>query len=295
MRPESWTAHCGAHRVECRLVLADPRDRDAVCCITHEHVAEAETPGLPARWQVRGREYDSLRTPCGHLFHASALMLHFLVNDMRCPVCRQGAAVKADLACVPASVAEAFACKLEHVAVGEAASLAADAEAPDMLDLRLHTSAQELEAGLRLIVEVHSVADVTVLSSSLACASEAATPDIPAYPVLQAQQSFYRRLERHLVLAQQPVVLVVRLCHVLLEESISSEPLPVDVYQRMASSERPTRALERLRHLSVGGVPCAELLSSSVLRASFTVRLHREYVHLLLLSQLRQYISEYME
>jgi hypothetical protein len=287
MRPESWTAHCGArtHRVECRLTLADPRDRDAVCCITHEHVAEAETPGLPARWQVRGQEYDSLRTPCGHLFHASSLLLHFLVNDMRCPVCRQGAAVKADLACVPASVAAAFSCRLEQAA----------AEVPQLLDLRLHTSAQELEAGLQLIVEVHSEADVTVLSSSLACVPEAATPDLPAYPVLQAQQSFYRRLERHLHSQPTPVVLVVRLCHVLLEESISSEPLHESVYRRMASSERPTRSLGLLRHLRVGGVPCAELLPSSVLRATFMLRLHREYVHLLLLSQLRQYITEYME
>jgi len=294
MRPESWTAHCGAraHRVECRLTLADPRDRDAVCCITHEHVAEAQTPGLPARWNLCGEEYDSLCTPCGHLFHASSLLLHFLVNDMRCPVCRQGADVKADISCVPACAFEAFSCKLEQLTNDEAALGAVDAE--EMLDLRLHTSVQDLESGLQLVVEVHSAIGVTVLSSGLACMPEAATSDQSTHPVLQAQQSFYRRLDCNLI-NTQGAVLVVRLCHVLLEESITSAPLHENVYRRMVYNERQTRTQQRLRHLSVRGVPCAELLPSSDMRATFVIRLNRENVHLLLLSELRQYISDYID
>jgi hypothetical protein len=34
---------------------------------------------------------------CGHVFHAPALALHFLTNNMRCPVCRRGHADKAQI------------------------------------------------------------------------------------------------------------------------------------------------------------------------------------------------------
>ena len=146
-----------------------------------------------------------MRMPCGHLFHTSTLMMHLLTNDMRCPVCRRGARVRASLACVPANASAAFASKLEEMD-GRDQEL-------HVQEVGLYTSREVLEQGLRMVVEVHTASDVTVMSSRLVCELESADQ---VQAVFQAQQSFYRRLEQHLnALAslRMSVMLVFRVSH----------------------------------------------------------------------------------
>lgn len=280
-RPWDVYSDGSEHHALCVLGRADT----ATCSISHDRISESDVPGLPQRWLVDHREYDSMRTPCGHLFHASTLMMHFLTNDMRCPVCRQGAAAKASLECVPDSAAAAFEIKL--------AEMDGRAEELDLHEIGMYTSRETLEDGLRILVEVHSARDVTVLSSRLVC--ESAGLD-GAGPVFRAQQSFYRRLEQHLATlpAQSLVDLVFRISHMLLEESVCSDPLSLDVFRRICGQRHPTRELRRQSQLRFMNVTCCELLPS--LRGpgtAFSFSMNREYMHLLLLSRLQMYLAEY--
>jgi hypothetical protein len=73
----------------------------ATCNIFYIPTSEVEVPELPLAWVLDGIEYDTLTLGCGHVFNPSALTLHFLVSDMRCPACRTGPAVRLDAACLP--------------------------------------------------------------------------------------------------------------------------------------------------------------------------------------------------
>jgi hypothetical protein len=285
-REHPWDVHGTGreHRMQCMLGRANT----ATCSISLDRISESDVPGLPQRWRVNDREYDSMRMPCGHLFHTSTLMMHFLTNDMRCPVCRQGAAVKASLDCVPESAAAAFASKLAEMDERE--------QELQVHEIGLYTTRETLEDGLRLAVEVHTTLDVTVMSSRLVC--EAASPDDGVENVFRAQHSFYRRLEQHLhdMGAQLPtsVLLVFRLTHVLLEESICSDPLSLDVYRRICIQQHYTRELRRQSQLRFMNVLCGGLLPSrGGPCTAFSLSLNREYVHLVLLSRLQMYLAEY--
>lgn len=63
----------------------------------HEKTCDVSFEDMPCKWQG---VYDTLILPCGHVFHPSAIALHFLTRGMRCPVCRAGGEDKLDLSCV---------------------------------------------------------------------------------------------------------------------------------------------------------------------------------------------------
>lgn len=180
-----WNVRCVLHEhtLPCVLGRADPADQNTMCSITHEHIATADVPGLPQLWRVDGNEYDSIRIQCGHTFHTSTLMLHFLLNNMRCPVCRHGVAVKASIDSVPASVVAGFRDKLSEIQERVAA---------DDLGAWHVILAESLEDCLRLVVEVHCVHNVTVMSSRLTHdEADPAQPEASHAPhhVFRAQQS----------------------------------------------------------------------------------------------------------
>lgn len=280
----TWYVHCDelVHRVPCLLVQTDPLDQDAVCSITHDRIATADVPGLPKSWRVKNHEYDSMHMPCGHAFHVSTLMLHFLVNDMRCPVCRHGEHVQASLVCVPETVRGSFQTKLAQIQERE------DALEEQTMGLELITVGT-LEDGMRLVVEIHCADNVTVMSSRLVLVAGDVLPN----PVFRAQQSFYRRLEHHLNSQQAPIMLVFRLWHMLLEDSISSPAIPFCDYTRICADQLPTRELARQRRLSCDNVPCAELLPALSTMQTFSFSVNREYMHMLLLGRLQEYLADY--
>ena len=78
-----------------RLELSEPQPGEE-CCIAMEPIAEHRVEWLPAgpeRQPGAMQGWDALTKgtlPCGHGFHALALLYHFAKNEMTCPCCRQG-------------------------------------------------------------------------------------------------------------------------------------------------------------------------------------------------------------
>jgi hypothetical protein len=52
---------------------------------------------------------------CGHVFSPCALALHFLVQDMRCPICSVGCKTRMNIACVPVNIRPIYAKKMEQL------------------------------------------------------------------------------------------------------------------------------------------------------------------------------------
>jgi hypothetical protein len=85
-----------------------------------------DVPDLPQAWpraddlgsSVVGGGHAGANTvhlPCGHVFSPCALALHFLVQDMRCPICRVGCKTRMDVACVPGDIRPIYAKKMEQL------------------------------------------------------------------------------------------------------------------------------------------------------------------------------------
>jgi hypothetical protein len=66
------------------------------CGIFHLDIPDVDVDGVGPAW-LEDRPYDTAELPCGHVFHACALAVHCLANDMRCPVCRAGLPDKAQV------------------------------------------------------------------------------------------------------------------------------------------------------------------------------------------------------
>ena len=81
------------------------KDEDQ-CSIWHEAIKDVELDGLPKCWKL---SHNAVRLPCNHIFHASAIALHFLTNNMSCPICRDGNPThKMDVKCLPRDQQDVF-------------------------------------------------------------------------------------------------------------------------------------------------------------------------------------------
>ena len=69
------------------LRLTAPREAGEACAITMQPIAESEPP-LADQPTLTCAELPH----CGHRFAAMPLLTHFALNDMRCPMCRDGLA-----------------------------------------------------------------------------------------------------------------------------------------------------------------------------------------------------------
>jgi len=108
---ETWSTRAG-EQMQCELFAAS--DEAVVCGIMHEPTCCVAIEGLPPAWPGAPGP-NSARLQCGHVFHPAALALHFLVADMRCPVCRVGLAETMDMQSVPAEHRLDFQKKLEGI------------------------------------------------------------------------------------------------------------------------------------------------------------------------------------
>lgn len=116
-----WKSSSGDYQVRCKLFHAG--EKIYTCSIMQETTACIEVPDLPATWPLECSEHqhhpcgphaiDTAQLECGHIFHPVALALHFLVTDMRCPICRSGTLEKMNIECVPESARDVFAAKIE--------------------------------------------------------------------------------------------------------------------------------------------------------------------------------------
>ena len=111
-RAETWRSVAGEELV-CDLYSAvDDLD---VCGIMHEPTKTVEVEELPGTWPTGDCACDSARLGCGHVFSAPAIALHFLVSDMRCPMCRAGPTGPMHIESVPAQIRVAYAAKMQRV------------------------------------------------------------------------------------------------------------------------------------------------------------------------------------
>ena len=65
--------------------------------------------------KVQVASANTVHLPCGHVFHACSLALHFLVQDMRCPICRVGHETCMSLDCIPLSIRNSYSSKLKTI------------------------------------------------------------------------------------------------------------------------------------------------------------------------------------
>lgn len=164
-----WRGPAGA--TSCRLRAS------GFCGIFHEDSADVtadELHGLPLRWALLDTDRCRAGTscaelPCGHTFHVSALALHFVSRDMRCPVCRRGPEGRMYVESLPRCVQDVFRARLDGM---EDSSEDSGSESGAVSSTTLVASAEFLasQQQLRLVVEL--IADdntVTVFQTPLHC------------------------------------------------------------------------------------------------------------------------------
>ena len=100
----AWT---GEHSVvDVKLRSAGNED---CCAILQENIREIDDAnGLPLTWTLDGRSVNTVELPCRHNFQISALAMHFVTYDMRCPVCRDGPSEKMQLSSIPDQIRQVF-------------------------------------------------------------------------------------------------------------------------------------------------------------------------------------------
>ena len=116
----------------CKVTLwwqpATGEDEQSVMCnIMQDQVHLIDLEGLPSFWPTETLESanentsdvlkyaNAAKLTCGHVFHPTALALHFVNMDMRCPVCREGSHKKLNLQSLPASVQSMFCSKKQQL------------------------------------------------------------------------------------------------------------------------------------------------------------------------------------
>ena len=109
---ECWISTSGEYKTKCKLFKTDKNEH--VCAIMHEATCSATVDNLPALWPMTDEcGANTVQLECSHVFYAPALAFHFLVQDMRCPVCRCGSNEQMQLANVPVSVRDEYAAKMQ--------------------------------------------------------------------------------------------------------------------------------------------------------------------------------------
>jgi hypothetical protein len=111
---ETWCSVSG-ESLECELFATE--DDSVVCGIMHESTSSVQVPDLPGSWLLPDGMANSAKLVCCHVFHPVALVLHFLVSDMRCPVCRAGHPERMDFTSVPEGLRTAYAGKSQQMLI----------------------------------------------------------------------------------------------------------------------------------------------------------------------------------
>ena len=112
----STTHECGIMQEPTHLVELDDLPRAWPRTIAGAPAAVSDIHDRPA---AQGVGANTAHLPCGHTFHACALALHFLVQDMRCPICRLGSTARMSIECVPAAIRLLYGSKLDRVEQSE--------------------------------------------------------------------------------------------------------------------------------------------------------------------------------
>jgi hypothetical protein len=223
LRGEHDAARCQRLRAELTCTKGA-----ATCNIFYLPTSDVEVPGLPAAWSLDGVDYDTLTLACGHVFNPSALALHFLVSDMRCPACRIGPTVRLDATSLPGfALRERFQDKAAGMCVhAEATAEISVAELLDATDLDINRLEQDLTFTIEISLVGGGALRSNMLQTRIAPVHEHRSGEFVHYVTQQSfQRLFSRQVARHRENASARVRFHVQ--HPLLAQSMSSPGYPL--------------------------------------------------------------------
>jgi hypothetical protein len=77
-------------------------DADEECPLTLDKISESKLEFLPSTTFLKHSPFHTkILLPCGHGFHAMALIYHWCKSTMLCPCCRAGIKRRASIDCLP--------------------------------------------------------------------------------------------------------------------------------------------------------------------------------------------------
>lgn len=176
----------GSLQCELSARQTDPVDCGIFQCPT----SDVDIEHLPKSWAIHGVDYDTLTLPCGHHFNVSAIALHFLVSNGRCPVCRQGHDQCMEVNSLPNTVCPAFQKKCDEIK--------ARVEQEESVSIlhAIQIDVDEIEQDFCLVV------DISVRSQSRLLLQTPIRPVLPydtgTFVPFRMQQSFQRILNQQL-------------------------------------------------------------------------------------------------
>ena len=228
-------------------VLVRPSRPGETCGIFHLDIADVDVDGLGAVW-LEDRPYDAAELPCGHVFHACALAVHCLANDMRCPVCRAGPPHRAQVSGFAPAMQPALLAKKN----GLLAAAASDEAASDLdVDLDVGAIARGLcfeiymqwapeRAHNETLVRSDAVARLETPLQLVAAPDAADAPPAEHLDHYATHRSFQRKFNSH-VRQMQPRgnVMCLGLSHPLMPDVVRSALF--DKAALLAFSENNTR------------------------------------------------------
>lgn len=242
---QCWSSSDNEYIMTCNLYSTD--DSTIVCPIMHEPPCSAQLEDIPSTWPLLDNSSaNTVRLACAHVFFVPALVLHFLVTNMRCPVCRAGSSQKMNIACVPLDVRDSYLTKLsalqqrtmqedmidmlpEHIS-----NVLSELE----LEMRIFTASPQdptvlihnATAKTRIVFDAQHVADI----QSRSAAQNNPNVNEPQFPMITnfAVHRSFQRLIRGILgrhyLQQTPSSVCFALTHPLLPLGFKTNLMPVD-------------------------------------------------------------------
>lgn len=209
----SWRG--GDHTV----VLEGFASNTQTCAIMQEVSSEVELLDLPSTWTLRKFALNTVKLPCQHTFHPTALAQHFAYRCMRCPVCRAGGDKPLEMhrSDVPVEVAAAI---LKHVQDMNDADLDSDSDNDDFLDV----------ACVREMLTI--VAEIQYDGSTLAAFTSRLIPNVETDDVQLEKFAPHRSFQRLLLTSAQRsnhhgITIRFQAMHPVMPEPMISQHIPV--------------------------------------------------------------------
>ena len=228
----------GENSISCQLSIS----KDATCGIFDIATGDVEIEEVPVTWDIDGHSYNTLTMSCGHTFNPSAAALHFLSQDMRCPICRRGSETQMLIESLPGHLQETFSKKLN----GMKERSKTEDSMLDLLQL-IEVDVAGIESDFCLVVDISVKTHSRVLLQSPI--RSLSLDDEGVFIQFRPQQSFQRILNQHLMFWRhnKDVTLTFSLQHPVIYLPIQTEHLNLHEFLNNHQSDRhaiPFRAYD---------------------------------------------------
>jgi hypothetical protein len=293
--PNMINLHCNQNKyhIQCHIFNAD---NHTMCAISHENINRVDTEQLPSTWEHFGVK-NAVKLPCGHTFHVSVISFHFIVNDMRCPICRLGSLEKMSLECIPIDIREIFTRRLSAMeSVEDADDIEEIIPGEYISESLLSATTDELERDLQIVVLMKTPTSMVIIPSRLRRAAHldygSIQMDIPdGHEIYYPVPSFWRIFDNQVVANNNTdMQIVVRICNSVFEDAISSGIYSLRQFQNMCTQNNRTRLQTEQSSLHMQNIRCGSLVGRCLHDESginrFQVHLNRSIVRTMIASSL---------